>query len=115
MMNIQELDTCARYNIPVKVILLNNICLGNVRQWQEIFYNARYSNTIYSREPDFVKIAEGMGVEAYRADKPEEIRGTLEKALEHPGPALIDFRIPQEAMVMPMVMPGDAIDKMHFN
>ncbi|MEG1799933.1 MAG: thiamine pyrophosphate-dependent enzyme, partial [Synergistaceae bacterium] len=69
----------------------------------------------YSREPDFVKIAEGMGVEAYRADKPEEIHGTLEKALEQPGPALIDFRIPQEAMVMPMVMPGDAIDKMHFN
>ncbi len=115
MMNIQELDTCARYNIPVKIILLNNSCLGNVRQWQEIFYNARYSNTIYHKVPDFLKIAEGMGVQGYSANKPEDIHKTLEKALEQPGAALIDFRIPQEAMVMPMVMPGDAIDKMHFN
>ncbi len=60
MMNIQELDTCARYNIPVKVFILNNSCLGMVRQWQQLFfYEHRYSNTIYNRNPDFVKIAEG--------------------------------------------------------
>ena len=82
MMNIQELDTCARYNIPVKVFILNNSCLGMVRQWQQLFYEHRYSNTIYSRNPDFVKIAEGMGVCGFSATRPEEIRKTIEAALK---------------------------------
>ncbi|NLV81905.1 MAG: biosynthetic-type acetolactate synthase large subunit [Synergistaceae bacterium] len=112
MMNIQELDTCARYNIPVKVFILNNSCLGMVRQWQEFFYEKRYSNTLYSRNPDFVKIAEGMGVSGFLATKPEEVRKTIEAALSVPGPAVVDFRIPQEALVLPMVTPGSPIDKM---
>lgn len=115
MMNIQELDTCARYNIPVKVFILNNSCLGMVRQWQQLFYDHRYSNTIYSCNPDFVKISEGMGVRGFYATKPEEIRKTIEAALEVPGPALVDFRIPQGALVLPMVPPGGAIDKMILN
>lgn len=114
MMNIQELDTCARYNIPVKVILLNNVCLGNVRMWQEVFYNKRYSNTIYSRDPDFVQLAEGMGVKGWEASKPEQIVPTLEAALAHDGPALINFHIPQEDEVLPMVAPGTPLDKMIF-
>ncbi len=112
MMNIQELDTCARYDIPVKVILLNNACLGNVRQWQQFFYDHRYSNTIYNRTPDFVKIAEAMGVPGYSASQPDELRQTLEKALAEPGPALIDIRIPQGALVVPMVYPGNSLDNM---
>ena len=112
MMNIQELDTCARYDIPVKVILLNNACLGNVRQWQQFFYDHRYSNTIYNRTPDFVKIAEAMGVPGYSASRPEELRQTLEKALAEPGPALVDVRIPQGALVVPMVYPGNSLDNM---
>lgn len=115
MMNIQELDTCSRYNIPVKILLFNNACLGNVRQWQQMFYNKRYSNTIYSSSPDFVAVAEAMGVKGFSASAPEDIKSTLEKAIAVDGPALIDFRIPQEALVMPMVTPGDAIDKMVFN
>lgn len=115
MMNIQELDTCARHNIPVKVFILNNSCLGMVRQWQQLFYDHRYSNTIYSRDPDFVKIAEGMGVKGFSATQPDEIRKTIEAALEVPGPALVDFRIPQGALVLPMVPPGGAIDKMILN
>ena len=114
MMNIQELDTCARYNIPVKILLFNNSCLGNVRQWQQMFYDKRYSNTIYSRNPDYVAVAESMGVKGFSASAPEEIKSVIEKAMEIDGPALIDFRIPQEALVMPMVTPGDAIDKMVF-
>ncbi|MDO4561201.1 MAG: biosynthetic-type acetolactate synthase large subunit [bacterium] len=112
MMNIQELDTCARYDIPVKVILLNNACLGNVRQWQQFFYDHRYSNTIYNRTPDFVKIAEAMGVPGYSASHPDELRQTLEKALAEPGPALVDIRIPQGALVVPMVYPGNSLDNM---
>ena len=112
MMNIQELDTCARYNIPVKVILLNNACLGNVRQWQQFFYDHRYSNTIYNRTPDFVKLSEAMGVPGYAASRPEELRPTLEKAIAEPGPALIDVRIPQGALVVPMVYPGNSLDNM---
>jgi len=115
MMNIQELDTCARFNIPVKTFILNNSCLGMVRQWQQLFYDRRYSNTIYGRSPDFVKIAEGMGVQGFFASKPGEVRKTIEAALEVPGPALVDFRIPQEALVLPMVPPGDAIDNMILN
>lgn len=112
MMNIQELDTCARYNVPVKVILLNNACLGNVRQWQQLFYNCRYSHTIYTRNPDFVKISESMGVPAYSVSEPGRLRQSLEKLLSEPGPALLDVRIPQGAMVLPMVYPGDSIDNM---
>ena len=112
MMNIQELDTCARYNIPVKIMLLNNACLGNVRQWQYLFYNCRYSNTIYTRNPDFVALAESMGVPAFSVSSPAELRPAIEKMLAEPGPALLDVRIPQGAMVLPMVYPGDSIDNM---
>ena len=112
MMNIQELDTCARYNIPVKIMLLNNACLGNVRQWQYLFYNCRYSNTIYTRNPDFVALSESMGVPAFSVSSPGELRPAIEKMLAEPGPALLDVRIPQGAMVLPMVYPGDSIDNM---
>ncbi|WP_294192217.1 biosynthetic-type acetolactate synthase large subunit [uncultured Cloacibacillus sp.] len=112
MMNIQELDTCARYNIPVKIMLLNNACLGNVRQWQYLFYNCRYSNTIYTRNPDFVALSESMGVPAFSVSSPAELRPAIEKMLDEPGPALLDVRIPQGAMVLPMVYPGDSIDNM---
>ena len=112
MMNIQELDTCARYNIPVKIMLLNNACLGNVRQWQYLFYNGRDSNDIYTRNPDFVALSESMGVPAFSVSSPGELRPAIEKMLAEPGPALLDVRIPQGAMVLPMVYPGDSIDNM---
>lgn len=112
MMNIQELDTCARHNIPVKVFLFNNSCLGMVRQWQQLFYERRYSNTLYSRNPDFAKISEGMGVPAFTVSEPEKVRKILEEALEMPGPALVDIRIPQEALVLPMVPAGSPLGEM---
>lgn len=112
MMNIQELDTCARHNIPVKVFILNNSCLGMVRQWQQLFYDNRYSNTLYSRDPDFAKISEGMGVPAFSVSDPGELRKTLEAALEIPGPALVDIKIPQEALILPMVPSGCPLDEM---
>lgn len=112
MMNIQELDTCTRYNIPVKVFILNNSCLGMVRQWQQLFYDHRYSNTLYSHNPDFAKIAEGMGVQSFAASEPQDVKRTIEAAMETPGPALVDFRIPQGALVLPMVPAGGSLDEM---
>lgn len=112
IMNVQELDTCARFNIPVKVFILNNSCLGMVRQWQQLFYNERYSNTIYNCDPDYAAIAEAMGVRGFTESKPENVRKVIEAALETPGPALVDFKIPQDALVLPMIPAGGALDEM---
>ena len=112
MMNIQELDTCARYHIPVKVLLLDNGCLGMVRQWQELFYNERYSNTLYSCQPDFVKIAQGMGVTAFSIKKPTEVHAAIEKAIATPGPVLVHISIPEGEKVFPMTPAGASLDEM---
>ncbi|MDR1379427.1 MAG: biosynthetic-type acetolactate synthase large subunit [Synergistaceae bacterium] len=115
MMNIQELDTYARYNLPVKVLLFDNSCLGMVRQWQQLFYGCRYSHTLYQRHPDFVKIAEGMGVEAFSVDSPEKIESAIERALEIPGPVLVHFPIPQLENVFPIVPAGESLSQMLLN
>jgi acetolactate synthase-1/2/3 large subunit len=114
MMNIQELDTYARYGMPIKVFVLDNNCLGMVKQWQELFYHERYSNTVYSRRPDFVKIAQGMGVEGFYADRPEDVRGVIEQAVKVPGPALVHFVIPFADDVSPMVPAGESLESMIF-
>ncbi|WP_352426114.1 thiamine pyrophosphate-dependent enzyme, partial [Aminomonas paucivorans] len=112
LMNIQELDTCARYGLPVKVLLLNNSCLGMVRQWQELFYDHRYSQTLYSRDPDFPKLAEALGGTGFSVDRPEEVRPAVDRALATPGPVVVNFRIPRDEKVLPMVPPGVPIDEM---
>ncbi|MDR1943667.1 MAG: biosynthetic-type acetolactate synthase large subunit [Synergistaceae bacterium] len=112
MMNIQELDTYARYSLPVKVLLFDNNCLGMVRQWQQLFYDERFSNTIYSRRPDYVKIAQGMGVEAFTADDPANLRRSIERAVGTPGPVLIHIPIPQDENVFPMVPAGASLSEM---
>jgi acetolactate synthase-1/2/3 large subunit len=112
MMNIQELDTCARLGIPVKILVLDNNCLGMVKQWQELFFDKRYSNTIYSRRPDFVKIAQGMGVDAFLADNPGSVKNAVERALALPGPALVHFIIPESDNVFPMVPAGESLENM---
>ncbi|MDR1138103.1 MAG: biosynthetic-type acetolactate synthase large subunit [Synergistaceae bacterium] len=112
MMNIQELDTCARCGIPIKIFILDNNCLGMVKQWQELFYDRRYSNTIYSRRPDFVKISQGMGVDAFMADNPDGVKDAIERALAVPGPALVHFIIPETDNVFPMVPAGEPLENM---
>ena len=112
MMNIQELDTYARYNLPVKVMVLDNNCLGMVRQWQQLFYEERFSSTIYSRQPDFVKIAQGMGIEAFKVEDPALLRGAIERAIETPGPVLLHIPIPQRHNVFPMVPAGAPLSEM---
>ena len=112
MMNIQELDTYARYELPIKLLLFDNNCLGMVRQWQELFFNQRFSNTLYTRCPDFVKIAQGMGVEAFAVDDPKMLHGAMERAIATPGPVLIHIPIPQIEKVFPMIPAGAPLDQM---
>ncbi|MCX5848078.1 MAG: biosynthetic-type acetolactate synthase large subunit [Deltaproteobacteria bacterium] len=111
-MNIQELATAAQYKINVKIVLLNNGYLGMVRQWQELFYEKRYSHTDMTYAPDFVKLAEAFGVVGLRATKPEEVEAVLKQGLSLDKPVLMDFRVSREECVYPMVHPGDSISNM---
>lgn len=111
-MNIQELATAAQYKINVKIVLLNNGYLGMVRQWQELFYEKRYSHTDMTYAPDFVKLAEAYGVVGLRATKPEEVESVLKQGLSLDKPVLMDFRVSREECVYPMVNPGDSISNM---
>ncbi|MCX5856645.1 MAG: biosynthetic-type acetolactate synthase large subunit [Deltaproteobacteria bacterium] len=111
-MNIQEMATAIQYNLPVKIVLLNNNYLGMVRQWQELFYDKRYSHTDMMVTPDFVKVAEAYGFLGLRATRPEEVIPTLKLGLTTPGPVLMDFRVAREECVYPMVRPGGSISEM---
>ena len=110
-MNIQELGTVAHYHIPVKVVILNNMYLGMVRQWQELFYDRRYS---YTELPpvDFVKIANAYGVEGITVEEKDGVREAIETALATDGPFILDFRVEREENVFPMVPAGAAINEM---
>jgi len=111
-MNIQELATAAEYNLPVKVIILNNRYLGMVRQWQELFYEERYVATDINHAPDFARLAEAYGVLGLKATKPEEVESVLKEGLAHPGPAMMDFWVSRKEGVYPMVPAGKAITEM---
>ncbi len=111
-MNIQELGTAVQYELPVKVVVLDNCHLGMVRQWQELFWNKRYSNTPLCYNPDFVMVAEAYGAEGIRISKPEELEGGLKEALEiKDKPVVMHVRVAKEANVFPMVGPGAPIDE----
>jgi acetolactate synthase-1/2/3 large subunit len=112
-MNSQELATAVSCNLPVKVAILNNSYLGMVRQWQELMWNRRYSQTdLNVGTPDFVKLAEAYGALGLRATRPEEVRPVLEQAIATPKPVLIDFVVAREENVFPFVPPGQPLTKM---
>lgn len=111
-MNIQELSTAVRLNIPVKIVILNNGYLGMVRQWQELFYSKRYSSVFLNGNPDFVKLAEAYGASGFLVEKKEDVRPTIEKAFSIKGPVIMDFRIDPNENVFPMVPAGQAIHRM---
>ncbi len=111
-MNIQELATAVQYALPVKVAVLNNGFLGMVRQWQELFYDRRYSHTRMDVAPDFVKLADAYGALGLRATRPDEVRPVIDRALAHPGPVMMDFRVAPEEGVYPMVPAGAPLTKM---
>ena len=110
-MNLNELATASRYNIPIVEVVINNHVLGMVRQWQTLFYGGRYSATVLDDKVDFVKVAEGLGCKAIRITKKEEVGPALEEAIAYGGPVVLDCQIDQDDKVFPMVPAGAAIDE----
>ncbi len=108
-MNIQELSTAVKYNLPVKVAILNNGFLGMVRQWQELFYDKRYAHTLLDGNPDFVKVAQAYGADGFLVTDKEDVRPVIEKAISINGPVVIDFRVDPEENVFPMIPAGQAV------
>ena len=111
-MNIQEMATAVQYNLPVKVVILNNCFLGMVRQWQELFYEKRYACTQFHHTPDFVKLADAYGAKGLRAKTPDEVEKVLSEGLAHPGAVIMEFVVEQEECVYPMVPAGAPIKNM---
>nr|MCU0563211.1 biosynthetic-type acetolactate synthase large subunit [Desulfobacterales bacterium] len=111
-MNIQEMATAVQYELPVKIVILNNGYLGMVRQWQELFYGRRYSATRMDCTPDFVKLADAYGAIGLRAERPEEVDPVLREGLAHRGPVIMDFRVDAEESVYPMVPSGAPVTEM---
>ncbi|MCI6715577.1 MAG: biosynthetic-type acetolactate synthase large subunit [Lachnospiraceae bacterium] len=110
-MNMNELATASRYNIPIIQVVINNHVLGMVRQWQTLFYEKRYSQTVLDDGVDFCKVAEGLGCEAIRVTKKEEVAPAIEKAIALKKPVLLDCMIPEDDKVFPMVPAGAPISE----
>ena len=108
-MNMNEIATATRYNIPIIQVILNNQVLGMVRQWQTLFYGKRYSHTVLNDQVDFVKVAEGLGAKAYRVTGKDEFEPVLREAIELNVPVVIDCQIHCDDKVFPMVSPGAPI------
>jgi len=110
-MNMNEIATAARYNIPIIQVVINNHVLGMVRQWQTLFYGQRYSNTTLRDAVDFVKLAESLGAKGIRVTKKEEVADALKEAISLNAPVVIDCQIDSDDKVFPMVAPGAAISE----
>jgi acetolactate synthase-1/2/3 large subunit len=108
IMNCQELATCVNEEIPVKVFLMNNGYMGMVRQWQELFWDRRYSAVSMGPSPDWVKLAEAFGATGIRCEDAADLEETMVTALEADGPVLLDVRVTQEENCYPMIPPGQA-------
>ncbi len=108
MMTVQELATVVEHELPIKYAIINNNYLGMVRQWQNLFYGNRLVST---REfnPDFVKLAEAFGMVGMRVDSRYQVEPAIERAMQHPGPVLIDFQVEEEENCYPMVPPGASL------
>jgi len=111
-MNSQELATLVQYRLPVKIVILNNNFLGMVRQWQQLFFDKRYSQTCMDLPIDFIKLAEAYGANGLRASKPEEVEEVIKQALAIPGPVIMEFKVSREENVMPMVPAGAGLNEM---
>jgi acetolactate synthase-1/2/3 large subunit len=112
IMNVQELATAVDEQIPVKVFLMNNGYMGMVRQWQQLFWDRRYSAVQMGSSPDWVKLAEAFGATGLRVEDPADLEDTMRKAIETDGPVLCDIRVTQEENVYPMIAPGNPAREM---
>ncbi|MBE0667232.1 MAG: acetolactate synthase large subunit, partial [Bacteroidales bacterium] len=112
-MTMQELGTILQYQVPVKIIILNNSFLGMVRQWQDMFFQKRYASTALMN-PDFLKIAEGYNIPSERVTEREDLKKSVEDMLKADGPYLLDITISKEANVLPMVEPGSSVSEIRL-
>lgn len=114
-MNIQELATLVQNKLPVKIVILNNNFLGMVRQWQELFFDKRYSSTCMELPIDFVKLADAYGAKGFSTSKPGEVEKIIKQAFKEDGPVIMEFKIAREEKVLPMVPAGAALNEMVLN
>jgi acetolactate synthase-1/2/3 large subunit len=105
-MNIQELGTATQYRLPVKIFILNNEYMGMVRQWQELTYSSRYSESYSDSLPDFVKLAEAYGWKGIRIEDPDDLEFGIKAMLEHDGPVIVDCMVAKLANCFPMIPSG---------
>jgi acetolactate synthase-1/2/3 large subunit len=111
-MNMQEMATLVQNRLPVKICIMNNNYLGMVRQWQELFFDKRYSHTVLDLPIDFVMLAQAFGAKGFQATKPEEVEETIRNAFKTPGPVIMEFKIAREEKVLPMVPAGASLNEM---
>jgi acetolactate synthase-1/2/3 large subunit len=113
LMTCYELATIAQYNIPVKVVILNNDFQGMIKQWQDLFYEKRYSNSPM-KNPNFAKMAEAFGVRGIRCDNKADVAKTVGDMLAHDGPVVVDFYVEPNEHVYPMVPSGKGLHEMEL-
>lgn len=111
-MNCNELATVDHYKLPIIFVIINNGALGNVRMWQTLFYEKRYSQTTLDFGPDFVKLAEAYGIDGYRAESEDEFKRAFEKAFASGKACVIDAHIAMDEMVFPMIPPGKPVENL---
>lgn len=109
-MCLNELATAVSYNVPIVILIMNNGVLGMVRQWQTLFFNKHYSNTVLNRKTDFTALARSFGANGEAVTTVEELDAALEKAFKQNGPYVIDCKIDKDEFVLPMLPPGGSMD-----
>ncbi len=112
-MTIQELGMCSQWNVGVKIVLLDNEFLGMVRQWQQLFFEKRYSS-VALQNPDFIKIAEGFGVAGKMVEKPEDLESSIQEMLDHDGPFLLHVKVEKEENIFPMIPTGCSVSEIRL-
>jgi acetolactate synthase-1/2/3 large subunit len=112
LMNIQEMSTACQYRLPVKVFIMNNQWMGMVRQWQELLYGERYSESYTEALPDFVKLAEAFGAVGLRAEKPGDVDGVIDEMIKVNKPVIVDVRVDKTENCFPMIPAGSAHNEM---
>jgi acetolactate synthase-1/2/3 large subunit len=114
-MNIQEMATLVQNKLPVKIVILNNNCLGMVRQWQELFFDKRYSQTCMELPIDYIKLADAYGAKGFLATKPNEVENVIRQGFAVKGPVIMEFKVAREEKVLPMVPAGASLNEMVLN